>query len=93
MRHTLGQDLLLLGRIYLENVGIKAFLGEVPHPGPLPVFRCVIASPSLGQSGAEGASGTMWPWFREVCKGFDDSLGKLPLLSASDNFPFVSLLL
>lgn len=25
--HTLGQDLLLLRRVYLQNVGIQAFLG------------------------------------------------------------------
>lgn len=81
----MGQDLLLLGGVYLGNVGIQAFLGGVPHPGPLPVLVCVkqplpalMASPLLGQSGAKGAPGMMWPWFREVCKGFDDSLGKLP---------------
>lgn len=27
VRHTLGQDSLLLGRVYLENMGIQAFLG------------------------------------------------------------------
>lgn len=58
MRHTLGQDLLLLGGIYLENVGIQAFLDGVPHPGPLPVLWVCQAAPSC--SDGISLAGTEW---------------------------------
>lgn len=54
--HTLGQDLLLLGRVYLENVAIPAFLGY-PTLDYCPGCVCQ-AAPSCCDS--TSLAGTEW---------------------------------